>query len=487
MADHAPLGIGITYTSALEPLLDQFPDLIDVLEIEPQTLWLQSKDAATAYTFPVETMQHLMTLPGRKLIHSVGIPVGSSARPEANQLSLLKRMIDECRSPWASDHLSFNSTPDFKTGFFLPPRQTAEAIDKIVANIRDLQRALHVPIAVETGVNYLQPRSDELPDGMFTAMVAERADCGILLDLHNIFANELNGRQTMVEFLAQLPLDRVWEVHLAGGMEVDDYWLDAHSGAIAEPLFEIAKKIIPTLPNLRAIIFEIFPAFVQSVGLDVIRIQLLRLRELWNLRTSTTPSIDHRKENVMSPDLSGNGVSSAEWETTLGSLVIGRTLHTPLAQQLSTDPGVMLINKLVNEFRGSMIVRVLPLTSRFMMLSLGTETFRLILDEFWRTVPPSLFASTEALGFAAFLRNQNLALPKVLKILEYECAVVETLLDGQTRVVSFDFDPLPFLRALSQRRLPDTLSQLGDYEIEVTGKTLDDASSGMLANEFPFH
>jgi len=54
-----------------------------------------------------------------------------------------------------------------------------------------------VPIAIETAVNYLRPRADELGDGEFVAAVAERADCGILLDLHNIYCNALNGRQSV--------------------------------------------------------------------------------------------------------------------------------------------------------------------------------------------------------------------------------------------------------------------------------------------------
>jgi uncharacterized protein (UPF0276 family) len=66
-----------------------------------------------------------------------------------------------------------------------------------------------LPLAVETGVNYLRPRSDEIPDGEFVRALAETADCGILLDRHHVYCNQMNGRQTVEQFVGQIPLERV--------------------------------------------------------------------------------------------------------------------------------------------------------------------------------------------------------------------------------------------------------------------------------------
>jgi len=85
---------------------------------------------------------------------------------------------------------------------------------------------LPVPFAVETGVNYLQPCAGEMSDGAFVAAVAEAADCGIVLDLHNLWANETERPPAGGAVLAELPLERIWEVHLAGGSEFQGYWLD---------------------------------------------------------------------------------------------------------------------------------------------------------------------------------------------------------------------------------------------------------------------
>ena len=71
-------GVGITYSAAIEPLLDRSPDLFDVLEIEPQTLWTRVPHASRPFSIDGAVLDHLEQLPGRKLIHSVGTPVGGT-------------------------------------------------------------------------------------------------------------------------------------------------------------------------------------------------------------------------------------------------------------------------------------------------------------------------------------------------------------------------------------------------------------------------
>jgi uncharacterized protein (UPF0276 family) len=461
------LGVGITYSSAIEPVLDQWPDLFDVVEVEPQTTWLETRNGEEPYRVSDKVLEHLDQLPGRKLVHSVGTPVGGTVRPDPRQLVLLRRFVERLEAPWASDHLGFNATPEFKTAFFLPPRQTPEGVETATTGIRDLQQALHVPIAVETGVNYLKPRPGEMPDGAFVAAVLASADCGILLDLHNIFANGLNGRQSLEEFLNQLPLDRVWEVHLAGGFEMDGFWLDSHSGAIPDPLFDIAKQVLPLLPNLKAIIFEIFPSFVPLVGFDAIRGQVEKLHELWELRGEAKSCLPPVPAQYQAPMNSSYHLSPEAWERALGGLVIGRPPEDNVGQVLAEDPGVGVISRLIHEFRASMIVNVLRLSSRLMMLALGPDIFRAFLNDFWAKTPPLMFASSEAEAFAKYLEALDLKVPQLAKILEFERAVVATFMDEQPRVVVFDSDPLPMLRGLAEGRLVDP-GQPGQFEIEVT-------------------
>lgn len=118
-------------------------------------------------------------------------------------LALLRRTVRDMRPAWVSEHLSFNRVTGphgaEQTGFLLPPRQSAAGVRVAAANIDAFRAALNCPVAFETGTNYLRPRDDEMPDGEFFGAVCAGADCGILLDLHNLWCNERNGRAAIAD------------------------------------------------------------------------------------------------------------------------------------------------------------------------------------------------------------------------------------------------------------------------------------------------
>ncbi len=482
------LGVGLIYSSGLEPLLASEPGLVDVLEIEPQTTWIENPACPGVIEARSDVDDHLAALPGRKLIHSIGTPVGGSADTLQLQLPLLQRAVHKLNAPWASEHLAFNMVSDFFTGFFLPPRQTASGLEIYRQSISRLQNGLGVPLAIETGVNYLKPRSDEIPDGDFVGELAETAGCGILLDLHNVYCNQCNGRQSIDKFISQIPLESVWEIHLAGGFEMNGFWLDAHSGAIPEPLFEICRDVVPHLPNLKAIIFEMFPSFLPTFGLTAVRQQLEDIRSLWDLRGRSL-SVS-RARTPRSADKAECGPTVQDWEQSLGRMAIGRTPVNSLEESMIQDQGVPLVRELVREFRASMVVSVYRLTSRLLMQALTPDIFRAILQDYWSKFPPQQYAGSEADGFFSFLLSKNLRVPWFQKVFEFERAALRTLCDGQSRLVHFSADPLPVLRALADGRLPDVIPQEGEYEIELKPDG-PIAVSGIdlptVAQAFPFH
>lgn len=458
------LGVGLVYWPRLEPLLDS----VDLMEIEPQSYWHRTEDPETPYRVDESSLRMLGAVPLPKIVHGVGFPVGGSEPPDPSHIPPLREVAKALEIPWASEHLCFNRARgpkgQFNTGFLLPPLQTSRSVDAAVANIAAMKSALGIPYAFETATNYLKPFEGEMTDGAFAAEIAERADCGILLDLHNIWANEINGRQSVNGFLSEIPLDRVWEVHLAGGFERDGFWLDAHSGKIPAPLLEIAERVIPALPNLGAIVFEILPFFVPFAGIDMVARQVEIMRGLWEKRKTRLPDAFHRAPERTRLEPS---ISPEEWEYALGSLTVGKDPGNELGKMLGEDDATELLRKLSEEFRAGMVADALKLTSRLLLLELGESGFREILSRFWSSVPPELFESSEAESFAAYLKWEAPGIPHLEEVLDFELAVIRTLIAGENQVTRFSHDPVAILDALRAGILPDS-PEKGNFEVEVT-------------------
>jgi uncharacterized protein (UPF0276 family) len=458
------IGVGAIYVPGLEPLLQGVAGLLDLVEIEPQTMWRRLEDGH--YALDDARLAWLAGLPGQKVLHGVGFPVGGSRPPDPRHLAALRETWRRLDPPWMSEHLSFNRASHdgmlVDTGFLLPPRQTPAGAAAAVAAIKGVAAALPFPFLVENGVNYLAPRPDELNDGRFLATVLESADCGLLLDLHNAWANQLNGRQSVAALLAELPLERVAEVHLAGGLRHRGFWLDAHSGAVAEPLWPILMELLPRLPNLKALVFEIMPGHLETVSLDVIRADLERMRALFDGHRDPTRSRPAASTDASraTPPAENGGVADdgapvpEEWEDTLGALVAGREIDSTLGRELAADPGLGVLRELVAEFRASTIVGVLPYTGRLMLAGLGVQETEALFSEFWRTHAPEAFGAREAEAFARFLDSARPALPALAEILAFDLAVLRALTRGERSEVHFAHEPLALLTAIADHRTP---------------------------------
>ncbi len=463
------VGVGLTYVPGMEPLIEEEGEALQVLEIEPQTLWLRSR-GQSGFRVDQGRFDYVRNLPGAKLLHSVGYPVGGYHQAEADQVHMLNQMIAALKPPWLSEHLAFNRATgprgDFQTGFLLPPLQTEEGVRAAVSSIQCLAEQVGTPLAVEHGVSYLKLREGELTDGAFLRSVVEAADCGIVLDLHNAWTNARNGRQGVAQFLTDIPLEYVWEVHLAGGMEHAGYWLDAHSGTIPAPVLDLARAAIPWLPNLKALIFEVMPVYLESVGLAAVRAQLDELRQLWELRDKTTAATDLQPEALHAMTATKGGraddITPDIWENTLGALAIGREVDTPLARQLASDPGVSVFRYLVTQFRASSVIGTLPFTGRLLLLSMGAQSFEAMLGDFWRDHPPEAFGAEEARRFAAFLETNAPRTPFLEEVTRFDLAAIAAITEGVPSTICFSQDPRHVLGALADHRLP-TASPLGLY------------------------
>jgi uncharacterized protein (UPF0276 family) len=457
------LGVGLIYNRELDSLLDGSHPQVSVVELEPQTLWEKVSNSGQWYYKPNQAaIDKVASYPLAKLMHGIGQPLGGAVPDPVEHLSLLSETADHLDAVWVSEHLSFNrvATPMgvAETGFLLPPPQSRAGVQVAVQNVVDYGAALRRPVAFETGVSYLQPRSDEMSDAEFWSAVAEGADSGILLDLHNLWCNELNGRWRVLDVIERLPLERVWEIHLAGGMPMDGYWLDAHSDRIPKPLMDIAAQVIPRLPNLGALMFELLPEHFETVGIDGVCEQIAELSELWKLRSPARARFA-RPSPVREPTAQ-DLAEVRTWETALYNAIVGTAPPDPAFPELGKDPGIRVYRELVTDFRRGHLAQAMHYTMTLLLIGLGTQDTSELLETYCSERPAQMYRALEVESFARFLTQRSELLdrtPYLREVLSYEHALIKATVLGEDSQIEWTADPTAILGALDRGQLPPTL------------------------------
>jgi len=352
-------------------------------------------------------LRELATLPQSRLTHGIGYPLGGTICDQERHIGEFRRWTEELGSPWTSEHLNIlevlgASGPEV-TGFLMPPLQNEAEVAVAATNIRRRAAAIGRPLAFETGTNYFTPRPSEMGDGDFFAAIAEAADCGILLDLNNLWINEKNGRAKIGDVLAKIPVERVWELHLAGAEFAHGHWLDAHSGGVDPELAMIAADFVGDLPNLGAIIFEIAPDRVAKFGATAFLREMETLQSLWE-KTRRVPTL---LPACYRPSASNAQLTASE------------------------EQSFELYVKLAKSFRHGAIAELLKNTIRLLLTAIGEAALHEFLDDYTATVAPTTFPSDEALNFGRFVDSSGLSVPGLRDILAFERASIEAAADGR--------------------------------------------------------
>jgi hypothetical protein len=245
-------------------------------------------------------------------------------------------------------------------------------------------------------------------------------------------------------------------------MPLSGYWLDAHSGLVPEPLMDIAAEVIPRLPNLGALMFEILPEHVPGVGLDGVRDQLDALRALWELRPPRT--LRNYSSSKLRPtrEADANDLDEVRaWETALVDAVRGTDpIKPPFRALLDGDPGLAVFRQLVSEFRAGALVRTLRYTMTALLAGLGRRETHELLDTYFASQQPDAYAAVEAHHFARFLLERQQVVDRVQylsELLHFEHGLVKATIFGVSSDVQWSADPTSILEALDHGHLPAEL------------------------------
>ena len=186
-----------------------------------------------------------------------------------------------------TEHLSY-CTDDGHLYDLMPIPFTGEAVRHVAARIRRVQEILERPIAIEN-VSYYAAPGAELSEIEFIKAVLEEADCGLLLDVNNIYVNAINHDYPALDFLRALPAGRVWYLHVAGHyVEAPDLRVDTHGADVCEAVWSLlaaAYAHCGPAPTLLERDFN-FPPLAELLG-EIDRVRTLQAGRL-PARTAAT-------------------------------------------------------------------------------------------------------------------------------------------------------------------------------------------------------
>jgi uncharacterized protein len=173
------------------------------------------------------------------VLHGVSLSIGSVDPLDASYLDALARLVSEIEPAMVSDHLCWSSFGGHTVHDLWPMPYTEAALDHVVSRVEQTQDRLGRRILLENPSSYVEFQTSQIAEAEFLAEVAARADCGIVLDINNVYVTSQNHGLDAERYLAAIPPERVGYVHLAGHTDHGDYLLDTHDHPVPEPVWAL--------------------------------------------------------------------------------------------------------------------------------------------------------------------------------------------------------------------------------------------------------
>lgn len=180
-------------------------------------------------------------------LHGVSMSIGSADGLDPAYLSRLRSLVDEIDPLFVSDHLSWSRIEGFSSHDLLPLPYTNEALDIVVANIHRAQDSLGRTMLVENPSSYIDFAPADMTEWEFLNAMCARTDCGLLLDVNNVFVSANNHGFDPIAYLDGVPHDRVRQIHLAGHSQGSDLLVDTHDRPVPPAVWDLYAHVLPRL------------------------------------------------------------------------------------------------------------------------------------------------------------------------------------------------------------------------------------------------
>jgi uncharacterized protein (UPF0276 family) len=178
------------------------------------------------------------------VMHGVSMSIGSTDPLDWDYLRELKKLAKRVNPVWLGDHLCWTGVLGKNSHDLLPVPYNEETLAYVVERIKTIQDFLERPLVIENPSTYVTFKASTMPEEEFVARMAEEADCALLLDVNNVYVSSRNHDLDPMEYLKQVPYDRVVQIHLAGHTEKGTHCIDTHDGPVIDPVWTLYAEVM---------------------------------------------------------------------------------------------------------------------------------------------------------------------------------------------------------------------------------------------------
>ncbi len=226
------------------------PEIADAVERMPGIDWVEAVAENVCPGHLPDSLRRLRERGVTVVPHGVSLGLGGADRPDDSRLAALAERVEALGSPLVTEHIAFvraggalTASPHLEAGHLLPVPRTRDALDVLCENVRIAQESLPVPLAVENIAALISWPGEEMTEGQFLYELADRTGVRLLIDVANLHTNHVNRGEDPAKALAELPLEAIAYVHVAGGFERDGVWHDSHAHPVPQPVLDILTDL----------------------------------------------------------------------------------------------------------------------------------------------------------------------------------------------------------------------------------------------------
>ncbi len=188
------------------------------------------------------------------VLHGVSLAIGSVDPLDQRLLRGLRDLVRRVEPAYVSDHLCWGRHAGRYAHDLLPLPHTEEALRLVIDRVRTVQDVLGRQILLENVSSYVQFRESIMTEWEFVSRIAEGADCGILLDINNIYVSARNHGFQPLDYIAGVPAERVAQFHLAGHSDKGTYLLDTHDAKVPDPVWDLYRAAVRRFGRVPALV-----------------------------------------------------------------------------------------------------------------------------------------------------------------------------------------------------------------------------------------